>query len=185
MATSHGNTTEKSGWILIASLETYRGCSIQPAEKQSGFNGLSTSQSGEIRKIELKTILNSDNWFAINGLPGIEKLFFDENYWLYFAILPENYVVCTRAIPFLNKQVSSKIGENPTDHIRSWIALTKAISRDFEIKFIPRMNFKVIVPVRTMLQDILDHPQSHNWRGVVQSIWQLDKSGKWCQLYEE
>jgi hypothetical protein len=64
MAT-HGNSTEKSGWILIASLETHRGCSIRPAEKQSGFNGLSTSQSGEIRKIELKTIDHSDDWGSI------------------------------------------------------------------------------------------------------------------------
>jgi hypothetical protein len=154
MNIDHGNTTEKSGWILIASLETHRGCSILPAKKQSGFNGLSTNQSGEIRKIELKTIHRSDNWFAINGLPGIEKVFFDEDYWLYFAILPQNFVICAKAVPFLSKQVSKKIDENPTDYIRSWIALTKAISRDFQIKFVPRINFKVNVPVR-----------SGTWRG--------------------
>jgi hypothetical protein len=48
MITIHGNSVEKSGWILIASLETHRGCLIQPAKKQSGFNGLSTSQSGNL-----------------------------------------------------------------------------------------------------------------------------------------
>ena len=185
MATHHGSTTEKSGWILIASLETHRGCSIIPAKKQSGFNGLSTSQFDELRKIELKTIHKSDNWFAINGLAGIERVFFDENYWLYFAILPQNFVICAKAIPFLSKQVSKKIDGNPTDYIRSWIALTKAISRDFEIKFIPRINFKVNVPIRTMVKEILERPDAHDWKGVVQSIWKLDKEGKWRQLYEE
>ncbi len=185
MAKLHGSSVEKSGWILIASLETHRGCSITPAKRQSGFNGLSTSQTGEVRKIELKTVYKSDDWFAINGFAGIQKLFFDEDYWLYFAVLPQNYVICTRAIPFLSKQVSKKIDENPTDYIRAWISLTKAISRDFEIKLFPRMNFKVNVPIRTMLQEILDQPVSHNWKDIVQSIWQLDESGKWRQLYEE
>jgi hypothetical protein len=185
MASLHGNTTEKSGWILIASLETYRGCSIIPAKRQSGFNGLSTSESGKIRKIELKTIHKSDNWFAINGLAGIEKLFFDEDYWLYFAILPQNLVVCSKATPFLSKQVSRKIDENPTDYIRSWVALTKAISKDFAIKFIPRINFKVVTPIRQVVKEILREPDHHDWNGVVQSIWQLNENGKWSLLYEE
>lgn len=113
----HGSSTETLGWSLISSLETHRGCTIHLVNKKSGFNGLSTYHSGEIRKIELKTVERSDNWFAINGLEGIEKLFFDENYWLYFAIIPEKYVICTKAIPFLRHQVSAKVEQSPTDYI--------------------------------------------------------------------
>ena len=90
----HGGTTESRGWALVASLETFRGCSIKFASKGSGFNGLSISMSGETRKIELKTVSRSDNWFAINGLQGIKKLFFDEHYWFYFSLLPERIVLC-------------------------------------------------------------------------------------------
>ena len=151
----HGGSTETLGWSLVSSLETYRGCSIRLANKKSGFNGLSTNLLGEIRKIELKTVYKSDDWFAINGLAGIEKLFFDKNYWLYFAIIPENYIVCTAAIPFLQKQVSTQIEGGPTDYILSWITLTKAISRDFGIKFIPRMNFKVKIPIRVMMKVLI------------------------------
>lgn len=113
----HGSSTETLGWSLISSLETHRGCTIHLVNKKSGFNGLSTYHSGEIRKIELKTVERSDNWFAINGLEGIEKLFFDENYWLYFAIIPEKYVICTKAIPFLRHHVSAKVEQSPTDYI--------------------------------------------------------------------
>jgi len=179
----HGSSTETLGWSLVSSLETHRGCSINIVSKGSGFNGLSTSLSGDVRRIELKTVHKSDNWFAINGIAGIEKLFFDEDYWLYFAIIPENYVICTNAIPFLRKQVSAKIDENPTDYIRSWIALTKAITRDFEIKFIPRMNFKVKTPIRIILQEVLEDPNDHDWQGIVEEVWHLDEAGQWQRDY--
>lgn len=80
---------------MVASLETFKGCTIKIVTKGSGFNGLSTSLSGKVRKIELKTVKKSDDWFAINGLAGIEKLFFDDLYWLYFSVIPENYVIVT------------------------------------------------------------------------------------------
>lgn len=179
----HGSSTETLGWSLVSSLETHKGCSISLVAKGSGFNGLSTNLSGEKRKIELKTVQKSDDWFAINGIAGIEKLFFDADYWLYFAIIPENYVICTNAIPFLQKQVSAKIDASPTDYIRSWIALTEAISRDFEIKFIPRMNFKIVTPIRVMLKEVLEHKDNHAWQGIVEEVWHLDESGKWQRDY--
>ena len=78
-----------------------------------------------------------------------------------------------------------QIGDKPTDYIRSWITLTKAITRDFDMKFIPRINFKVKVPLRVMMKEILGQPDSHDWKNIVQSIWQLDESGKWQLLYSE
>jgi hypothetical protein len=116
-------------------------------------------------------------------LSGIEKLFFDENYWLYFALIPENYVVCTSAIPFLHKQVSTKIGESLTDYVRSWISLTRALTRDFEIQFIPKMNFKVTTPIRAMVSEILQNPLAHEWQNIVQEIWHLNEDGKWEKVY--
>jgi len=136
-----------------------------------------------VRKIELKTVRKSDNWFAINGLAGIESVFFDDLYWLYFSILPENYVMITRAIPFLRKQVSPDIDNRVSEYIRAWINLTKAITRDFGIKFIPRMNFKTRIPIRDLLSDMLDNPDDHDWGDVVKEIWQLDEDGRWIQYY--
>ena len=136
-----------------------------------------------MRKIELKTVGKSDDWFAINGLAAIENLFFDDLYWLYFSIIPENYVVVTKPIPFLRKQVSSNIGDRVSEYIRAWIDFTKAITKDFGIKFIPRMNFKTQTPIRQMLSEVLDHPNDHDWSDVVKEIWQLDEDGRWIQHY--
>ena len=100
----HGGTTESRGWALIASLETFRGCSLKFASKGSGFNGVSTSKFGQTRKIELKTVSRSDSWFAINGLKGIKKLFFDKDYWLYFSLIPAMTVITSKALPFIEKK---------------------------------------------------------------------------------
>jgi hypothetical protein len=183
MLKEHGSSTESRGWALVASLETFKGCTINIVAKGSGFNGLSTSLSGKVRRIELKTVEKSDDWFAINGLAGIENLFFDDLYWLYFSIVPENYVMVTRAIPFLRKQVSSNIDNRVSEYIKVWINLTKAITKDFGIKFIPRINFKTQTPIREMLSEVLDNPDDHDWDDVVKEIWQLNEDGQWIQHY--
>jgi len=166
----HGGTTESRGWALIASLETFRGCSIKFASKGSGFNGMSVSMSGETRKIELKTVSRSDNWFAINGLQGIKKLFFDEEYWLYFSLLPERIVIMVKALPFLEKQVDYRTGKSLLEQLKIWIKQTEKITGDFGLQFIPRINFKVRVPIRQMLRQILDNPQGNDWERMAVSV---------------
>ena len=183
MTREHGSSVESRGWVLVASLETFKGCAINIVHKGSGFNGLSTSLSGKVRKIELKTVAKSDNWFAINGLAAIENLFFDDQYWLYFSIIPENYVIVARAVPFLRKQVSSNIDDRVSEYIRAWISLTKAITNDFGLKFIPRINFKTQTPIREMLSEVLDNPDDHDWGDIVKEIWQLREDGQWVQHY--
>jgi len=183
MLKEHGSSTESQAWALVASLETFKGCTIKIVAKGSGFNGLSTSLLGKVRKIELKTVAESDDWSAINGLAAIENLFFDDSYRLYFSIMPENYVIVSRPIPFLRKQVSSNIDDRVSEYIRGWINLTKAITKDFGIKFIPRINFKTQTPIREMLSEVLDNPDDHDWGDVVKEIWQLNEDGQWIQHY--
>lgn len=101
----HSSRVDARGWGLVTSLETTRDFALSLTAKRSGFNGLSISKSGEVRKIEVKTIHKSDTRFAVNGLQGIERLFLDKDYWIYFALLPENVVVVTHAVPFLQNQV--------------------------------------------------------------------------------
>ena len=179
----HGGTTESRGWALIASLETFRGCSLKFASKGSGFNGLSVSMSGETRKIELKTVSRSDNWFAINGIRGIKKLFFDEAYWIYFSLLPEKIVIMVKALPFFEKQVDYKAGKSLLKQLKTWIEQTEKITTDFGLQFIPRINFKVRVPIRQMSREILDNSDGNDWEGMNASIWQLNDNGYWEKLF--
>lgn len=179
----HGGTTESRGWALVASLETFRGCSIKFASKVSGFNGMSISKSGETRKIELKTVSRSDNWFAINGLQGIKKLFFDEEYWFYFSLVPERIVITVKALPFLEKQVAYRKEKSLLEQLKIWIKQTEKITGDFGLQFIPRINFKVRVPIRQMLSQILDNPESNDWKTMPISVWKLGDHGYWEKLY--
>jgi hypothetical protein len=106
MRETHPNTLEKVGVGLVCSVETYRGCNIELVNKKSGFNGLSTNKGGEVRKIEVKSMEKSFHWIAISGVIAIDKLFFERDYWVYFVLLPQNYVVMTKGLPFLKRQLS-------------------------------------------------------------------------------
>lgn len=169
------------GWGLVTALETYRGFSLTLTAKRSGFNGLSINKAGEVRKIEVKAVGASDKWFAINGLQGIERLLLDKDYWIYFALLPENIVIVTRAVPFLQKHVRFKdIDADLTTQLKQWLTATRKISKDFGLHFVPRIHLPR-VPIRKMLKLILDNPKDAEWHDVVAEIWQSQK--KWMCIF--
>ncbi|MEW5717208.1 MAG: hypothetical protein AB1817_01135 [Chloroflexota bacterium] len=177
MENEHSSRVEARGWALVTSLETCRGFSLTLTAKRSGFNGLSISKGGDVRKIEVKAVGTSDQWFAINGLRGIERLFLDKDYWVYFALLPENIVIVTHAVPFLQKQVDFRDADTDmTSELKEWLALTKKISKDFRLHFVPRVHLNIRVPVRKLLEHILAHPDDPEWHGVVAEIWQSGKT---------
>lgn len=184
MERTHGGTTEARGWALIAALETFRGCSLKFANKQSGFNGLSVSQGGEKRKIELKTVERSDNWFAINGMEGIKKLFFDDEYWLYFSLIPEKIVVAVKALPFMKSQLKYRGGKNLLESLKVWIDQTESLTKNYGLQFIPRINFKVKTPIRQMVKQIQGNSRDNEWCSMSVSIWQLGDDGYWVNLLD-
>lgn len=171
--------TEARGWGLVTSLETSRGFSLTLTSKRSGFNGLSINRHGEVRKIEVKTVERSDDWFAINGFQAIEKLFLDREYWIYFALLPENIVLTTHAFPFLRKQVKhNDPGADLINELKEWLAVTRKLSKDFGLRFVPRINFHTRVPIRKMLQQTLENPANTEWQDVIGEIWRNDQAWK-------
>lgn len=178
MSEEHSSRVEVRGWGLVTSLETTRGFSLTITAKRSGFNGLSISKSGEVRKIEVKAVGKSDRWFAVNGLQGIERLFLDKDYWIYFAFLPENVVVVTHAVPFLRKQVRYNHADlDLSAQLKEWIDLTKQRSREFGLRFVPRIHLNVRVPMRKLLRQVLENPKDPEWHTVVAEIW--ENKGKW------
>lgn len=182
MESEHTSKIEARGWGLVTSLETSRNFSLTLTAKKSGFNGLSISKNGEVRKIEVKTVEKGDKWFAVNGLQGIERLFLDKDYWIYFALVPESIVIATHAVPFLRLQV--KYNERHADltgQLKQWIELTKGISRNFGLRFVPRIHLNIRVPIRKLLKCILDNPNDPEWHDVIAEIWKND--GKWKCLF--
>ncbi len=173
---------EARGWGLVTSLETSRHFSLSLTNKRSGFNGLSISKSGDVRKIEVKTVHKSDRWFAVNGLQGIERLFLDKDYWIYFSLLPENIVIVTHALPFLRKQVRYNHADlDLSAELKEWIDLTKRRSREFGLRFVPRIHLNVRVPIRRLLEQVLEKPDDPEWHSAVAEIW--ENKGKWRCLF--
>ncbi len=173
---------ESQSTRLVRSLEEFRGCSLQVTGRRAGFNGLSVCNGTVVRKIELKTVSNSDNWFAINGLYGIDSLFFDPQYYLYFVLPQEKIILIAEAVRFLQAQIlgyNSEVGED----VREWIDLTRTLCTKSGLSIIPRINFKLRVGIRQLLK-ILELQQAHEeWQHCIDSVWRSQESGAWQRIF--
>ncbi|MFZ5910002.1 MAG: hypothetical protein ACOYYU_08320 [Chloroflexota bacterium] len=177
----HPNSLEKVGVGLVCSVETFRGCTIKLVKKQSGFNGLSTNNDGEVRKIEVKSMEKSFNWIAISGVIAIDKLFFERDYWIYFVLFPQNYVVMTKGLPFIRKQLS--FSENPDfiANIQEWMKMTRKLTKGSGLKFLPKLQLKFPVPLDKLVTHMIEHSEDENWHDSVIEIW--ENKGTWNRLY--
>jgi len=166
---------------LVCSVETFKGCTIKIVKRTSGFNGLSTYQNDSIRKIELKTMQRSDYWIAINGFTAIDKLFFDKDYWLYFALVPENIIVMTKALPFIEEQLNIAERSDYLEDLRNWIASTKGLSKKSGLKFIPRINIKFSLPIRSIVEKVKSKTLDEEWSESIIEIWENKKD--WRRIF--
>lgn len=158
MQERHPNTLEKVGVGLVCSVETFRGCRIELVKKISGFNGLSTNRDGEVRKIEVKSMEKSFGWIAISSLTAIDKLFFERDYWIYFVLFPQNYVVMTKGLPFITRQLSFTSNEGFIENIRAWMKATRRLTRDSGLTFLPKLQLKFPVPLNKVVSICLRIP---------------------------
>lgn len=181
MLDTNPNSLEKVGIGLVCSVETYRGCNIQLVKKNSGFNGLSTNKEGEVRKIEVKTMEKSFNWIAISGLTSIDKLFFERDYWIYFVLLPHNYVVMTKGINFIKQQLAFSTNENFLLNIDEWMKATRRLTKKSGLKFLPKLQLKFPVSLDKLVEHLLQSPNDIKWHSSVIEIWQNKEA--WKLLY--
>lgn len=181
MRETHPNTLEKIGTGLVCSVETYRGCNVQLVNKQSGFNGLSTNKGGEVRKIEVKAMERSFNWIAISSVVAIDKLFFERDYWIYFVLVPQNYVVMTKGLPFLKRQLSFTGDDDFTNEIQEWMKATRRLTKKSGLKFLPRLQLKFPISLDKLVAHLIAHPDDATWHESVIEIWQ-NRDG-WIRLY--
>lgn len=163
---------------IVKDLERFRGCTLQIARRRAGFNGLSVCNGDVVRKIELKTVDRSDNWFAINGTYGIESLFFDPQYYLYFVLINENKVLIAQAIPFLQAQIPSYKADL-RDEMREWLEKTRTLSENAGLNIIPRINFKLRVGIRKLVALLESGQAVDDWRHCVDSIWHFTVLSGW------
>lgn len=181
MRDPHPNTLEKIGTGLVCSVETFRGCAIQLVKKQAGFNGLSTNRDGEVRKIEVKSMEKSFNWIAISSITAIDKLFFERDYWIYFVLLPANYVVMTKGLPFLKRQLSFSAKEDFVSELQDWMRATRRLTRSSGLKFFPKLQLKFPVALNVLVEHLINNPDDEKWHDSVIEIWQNQSS--WKCLY--
>src|SRR5205085_8920673 len=181
MRDPHPNSIEKIGVCLVCSVETFRGCNIQLVKKESGFNGLSTNRNGEVRKIEVKSMEKSFHWIAISSIIAIEKLFFDRDYWIYFVLLPQNYVVMTKGLSFLKRQLEFSSNPEFVTAIQEWMKATRRLTKKSGLKFQPKLQLKFPISLDKLVGHLIQNPADSTWHESVIEIWQNMDS--WVRLY--
>ncbi len=177
----HPNSIEKIGVGLVCSVETFRGSSIQLVKKESGFNGLSTNRNGEVRKIEVKSMEKSFHWIAISSITAIDKLFFERDYWIYFVLLPQNYVVMTKGLPFIKRQLAFSSSDDFTQAIQEWMKATRRLTKKSGLKFQPKLQLKFPMGIDKLVTHLSQNPADSTWHDSVIEIWQ--NKGTWLRLY--
>lgn len=155
---------------------------MKVASKRTGFNGISICQGSIVRKIEVKAIVNSDDWFAINGLYGVESLFFDPQYFLYFVLVNERKILIAHAIPFLQAQIPL-YNSDIRDDVKNWILLTKELCTKASLNIIPRINFKLKIGIRQLVSRLEQESDIDRWRHCVDSVWYSRQADYWQMLF--
>jgi hypothetical protein len=167
---------------LVKGLEKFRGCDLRIAGRREGFNGLSVCDGDVIRKVEIKTVDRSDDWFAINGTYGISSLFFDPQYYLYFVLVNENKILVVQAIPFLQAQIPT-YKSDVRDDMKDWLDATRKLSQKSGLNIIPRINFKLKVGIRKLVGLLETGQAGDKWCSCVDSLWRNVSSGVWEQTF--
>jgi hypothetical protein len=167
---------------LVGELEEFRGCTLQTTGRRTGFNGLAICHGNVVRKIEIKTVDRSDYWFAINGLHGIESLFLDPKYYLYFVLVNEQKIMIAQAAPFLKAQIPGYNADVSHD-VEEWLNLTKTVGAKSGLNIIPRINFKLRVGIRELVRRLELGQEVDYWRHCVDSIWYSESPHSWRQTF--
>jgi len=176
----HSNSIEKIGTGLVCSLETFKGAKIELVKRLSGFNGLSVYKDGKVRKIEIKTMQNSDKWIAINGVRAIDKLFFERDYWIYFVLFPENVVIVTKALAFIHTQLEISNTKQDLIELEQWMNLSKKLTKNKKFKFTPKINVTFPIPLRKIYKEFENYKDKY--ANSVIEIWQ--NSDNWKLIYK-
>jgi len=174
----HSNAIEKIGMGLVCSLETFKGAKIELVKRLSGFNGLSVYKYGQVRKIEVKTMQRGDKWIAINGVRAIDKLFFEQDYWIYFVLIPENIVIATKGLQFIQKQLKLNNNIEYLTELKDLMIDIKHLSKETSLK----LTLKINVPFSTpMLTKQIVEKQVVGWENAIIEIW--ENKSTWIQIY--
>jgi len=123
----------------------------------------------------------SFNWIAISGVIAIDKLFFERDYWIYFVLLPQNYVVMTKGLPFVKRQLSFSANEEFFQIINDWMKVTKRLTRNSGLQFLPKLQLKFPVPLNELVEHLIENPNDDKWHDSVIEIWQ--NQSHWNRLY--
>ena len=123
----------------------------------------------------------SDKWIAINGIRAIDKLFFERDYWIYFVLLPQNYVVMTKGLPFVRRQLSFAENVDFITNMQFWMKATRKLTRGSGLKFLPKLQLKFPLPIDQLAKHLIEHPDDETWHDSVIEIW--ENKGSWNRLY--
>jgi len=84
-------------------------------------------------------------------------------------------------LPFIRLQLELGNKMDFIEELEDWMKLTRRITRDSGMQFLPRINMKFSKPIRDLVKHIVSNPQDKTWHDSVIEIWQ--NRGNWERLF--
>src|ERR1017187_1207449 len=97
-------------------------------------------------------------WIAISSLVAIDKLFFERDYWIYFVLLPQNYIVMVKGFPFVKQQLSYSPNDDSILALQDWMKATKKLGKLSGLKFLPKLQLKFPVGIDAIVTQLVKNP---------------------------
>ncbi|MCS6820392.1 MAG: hypothetical protein NZ551_00825 [Microscillaceae bacterium] len=116
-----------------------------------------------------------NKWIAVNGLKVIDKLFFEQDYWIYFVLIP---VVATKGLPFIQNQI--EIDKNKFDYLQSLKELmfsVKNLSKQTKLQLTLKINVPLAEPMKKLTKKVLEG--ENIWEDAIK-FGKVKKTGKAC-----
>jgi len=166
---------------LTSALETYKGASIKIEKNLLDYNVISSCKNGKIKKIIIQPIPSNGKWITINGVSVIDKLFFEKDCWIYFVLYPENVVIATKGLKFIQTQLDISNTSDEIKELEQWLLLSKKLTKNNKFKFTPNAIVNFPIPVRKLYKNFEEYKEKFS--DSVMEIWQNTKNG-WQLIYK-
>ncbi len=108
-------------------------------------------------------------------------MFFEQDYWIYFVLVPENIIVCAIGLKFIQHQMKLNNNIKYLNEMKEWMLSTKNLAKNTGLQLTLKINVPFSVPLRKLTNEIL-HSGETDWDEAIIEIW--ENKGNWNKIFQ-